>query len=140
MKKALIVYQSKKGHTKKYGEEIGNFLNEKGIESVVISIDEFKNESLHDVSCLLLGCWTSGLFLMFQHPDKPWNQFAKKISLPAGIKIGLFTTYKLATGSMFRAMIKQIPSQPDNISLLLKSKTGLLSGADKSSLAIFIAE
>jgi flavorubredoxin len=80
MKKALIVYQSKKGHTKRYGEEIGKFLQEKGITSKVIAVEEFKADQIENVSCLFLGCWTSGLFLFLQHPDRIWiNRYRKYV-------------------------------------------------------------
>jgi flavodoxin len=139
MKKALIVYQSKKGHTKRYGEEIGKFLQEKGITSKVIAVEEFKADQIENVSCLFLGCWTSGLFLFLQHPDRIWINRIKKISIPPGLKIGLFTTYKIATGSMFRVMKNHINPPADSVIPEWKSKTGLLSESDKISIARFVA-
>lgn len=139
MKKALIVYQSVKGHTKLYGENIGNCLKQLDCDSTVVSIDEFKKEQLEGVTHVLLGCWTSGLFLFLQHPDKPWRIFMNQFTLPAGVKTCLFTTYKLATGSMFKVMMKQIPSQ-NAVHLHMKSKTGNLSEADKAALAGFIKD
>jgi flavodoxin len=138
MKKALIVYQSKKGHTRRYGEEIGKFLTGKGIDSRVISLEEYNTDMLQDVSHLFLGCWTSGLFFFAQHPDKEWINSAEKMALPEGIKIGLFTTYILATGSMFRAMRKHIPGKVESIMPEWKSKNSVLSESDKESIARFI--
>jgi hypothetical protein len=139
MKKALIVHQSKKGHTRRYAEEIGKFLTEKGIESKVIPLEEYKTDLLQDVSHLFLGCWTSGLFFFAQHPDQAWNHSVQKMTLPAGIQVGLFTTYIIATGCMFRAMKKNIPGKADVSMPEWKSKNSLLSELDKESIARFIA-
>ena len=37
MKKAVIIYHSKTGTTKKYGEEIGEYLKNKGVDAQVTS-------------------------------------------------------------------------------------------------------
>jgi flavodoxin len=140
MKKVLIIHQSKKGHTRRYAEEIGKFLTEKGVESRVVSIDEYKLDLLQDVSHVLLGCWTNGLFFFAQHPDKAWIQFAQKINLPDGIRVGLFTTYILTTGSMFRVMKKYISRKADMSVPEWKSKNSRLSESDKESITRFIAE
>jgi flavodoxin len=139
MKKALIIHQSKKGHTRRYAQEIGKFLTEKGIESNVISLEEYKADLLQDVSHLFLGCWTGGLFFFAQHPDNEWIHFVQKMNVPEGIPIGLFTTYILATGSMFRAMKKHIPGKVVASMPEWRSKNSLVSEQDKESLARFIA-
>src|SRR4030042_1267103 len=137
MKNALIIHQSKKGHTRRYGEEIGKFLTEKGIESKVISLEEYNADLLQDVSHLFLGCWTGGLFFFAQHPDREWIHSVSKMALPEGISIGLFTTYIIATGSMFRAMKKHIPGKAGMPMPEWKSKKSLLSEADKESITGF---
>jgi flavodoxin len=135
MKKAVIVYQSKTGTTKKYSEEIGDFFSSNGFETTISSISDFDNISLINADFVFLGCWTKGMFLFFQHPDKEWISFAKKLSLNNGVKVGLFATYKVATGSMFNKMKKHLN---DKVDLVLKSKNGLLSDADKSEINYFI--
>jgi hypothetical protein len=139
MKKALIIHQSKKGHTRRYGEEIGKFLTEKGIESRVITLEEYNADLLQDVSHLFLGCWTSGLFFFAQHPDQAWIHTVKKMALPEGIQIGLFTTYILATGSMFRAMKRHISGKTEMTMPEWKSRNSMLSELDKESIARFLA-
>lgn len=140
MKKALIVHQSIKGNTRKYGEEIGKFLREQGLESKVIAIEDYKADDLQHISYLFLGCWTSGLFLFFQHPDKAWIKVVSSITIPEGLKLGLFTTYILATGTMFKSMKKHISAPTDGFIPELKSKNGFLSESDKNNLIRFIAD
>jgi flavodoxin len=135
--KSLILYHSRTGTTRKYGEEIANFLKKNDVESNVTSIDEFKKEDLDNVSFVFLGCWTSGLMIMGQHPEKEWIDFVRQVPELGDKKIGLFTTYKIATGSMFKKMKKNIPNANGNVSLLLKSRNGSLSINDQLNLLDF---
>jgi flavodoxin len=126
MKKALVVYCSKTGITKEFSNEIGRCCSHNGLEIKILSIDEFNNDALADVDYLFLGCWTHGLMILFQHPDKPWVNFAQSLPQLHGKKIVLFTTYKLATGSMFKKMRKFIRCESNDIMLELKSRDGTL--------------
>jgi flavodoxin len=137
MKKALIIYNSKKGTTKKFGNEIGNFLNSKNIISKVIPIYDFNENEISGYDYILLGCWTSGLFVCMQHPQQDWIDFSKKLPNLKNKKVGLFTTYKLATGSMFRKMKLHLQNKIDNISLELKSRNGKLSETNAMELMEF---
>jgi flavodoxin len=138
MKKALIIYNSKTGTTKKFGEEIGNYLNSIKIESNVKSIFEYNEKDVKDADYILLGCWTSGLMLFLQHPQREWIEFAKKLPDLKGKKIGLFTTYKLRTGSMFGKMKKQLNGIVSKISVELKSRNGLLNESSEDYLLQFV--
>ena len=77
-KKAAIIYHSKRGKTQKYAAEIAFYLKKKGIETNVISIQKFKNNDIAGVDYIFFGCWTSGLFLFLQHPEKEWIQFENR--------------------------------------------------------------
>jgi hypothetical protein len=54
-------------------------------------------------------------------------------------RIGLFTTYKLATGSMFAQMRRHLVGRMPAPGLELKSRTGRLSEANLHALERFIA-
>lgn len=138
MKKLLITYLSKTGITKKYAEEINKYLSEKGIKTAVISIEDFDPILFKDVEGVLFGCWTHGLMILLQHPDKPWVKFAKSLPDLKDKKVGMFTTYKLATGSMFKKMCKHLDGKISENHLELKSKKGKLSENDKILLDNFI--
>jgi flavodoxin len=140
MKKALIIYNSKTGITKKFGQEIENFCNQNGLKTEFVSIDEFRKEALTGIDYLFLGCWTSGLMILLQHPDQLWVKFADSLPEIKGMKIVLFTTYKLATGSMFKKMKAHIKCEPTDIVLELKSRNGKLLDANAVLLKNSIAE
>ena len=83
----------------------------------------------------MLGCWTSGWFVIKQHPNSIWTAFAEtqlQTKLPRNLV--LFTTYKIRTGSMFRKMREKINTDGVSSIDFLKSKTGILSEEDKMAL------
>jgi flavodoxin len=139
MSKAVVVYRSHSGVTRRYAEEIGAYLRSKGIEASVVSVGECPMDELADADFLLLGCWTSGLMVVLQHPDTPWLAFARDMPALARPRVSLFTTYKLATGSQFPKMRAALRGKSPEPSLELKSRNGRLSERDRHAIDAFIA-
>lgn len=104
MSSAVVVYRSRTGTTRRMAEEIAAHLRAKGLETRLGSVGEIEPASLAQADVVLLGCWTSGLLLIGQHPDVPWTDFARDVPDLAGRKVALFATYRFRTGSMFRRM------------------------------------
>jgi flavodoxin len=138
MKQALIIFHSKRGTTKKFAEKIGYYFNSLNVEANVIPIENFRKDLLTGADYVLLGCWTNGTLLMNQKPEKIWIDFVKSIQLDKNQKIGLFTTYKILTGSMFRNMKKYLFSETEEMVVELKSRNGRLSDIDKQRLLEFL--
>jgi flavodoxin len=139
MKKAVVTYHSRTGTTMKYAKEIGEYLLSKGIDTQVISTMQYSDGVLDDADYIFFGCWTSGLMVILQHPEKLWVQFAKKLPIVPDAKIALFTTYKILTGSMFRKMYRRLKGKFAPPSLELKSKDQFLSEENKNEIDQFIA-
>lgn len=139
MQKAIIFYKSRKGKTKKFGENILEFLNELAVTAEIRSIDE---EILPDLSAydyIFLGCWTKGLMLLFQKPEKSWREFAAKLPPLDEKMVVLFTTYNIRTGSMFENMEKLLKfnNKPDSV-LQIKSRKSVLNEKIKMQLKRFV--
>ena len=139
MKKAAIIVNSKTGTTRQYAEEISEYLKSKGLASQVASIQEYSEDMLNDADYVFFGCWTNGLMVILQHPEKIWVDFAANLPSKTDTKIALFTTYKILTGSMFRNMYKQLKGRFATPSLELKSRNGSLSEIDKQALENLIS-
>jgi flavodoxin len=140
MRKAVIIYSSRTGITGRYGRQIGHFISSNGIETKVHSVDGYGlNKDDLDSEIVILGCWTAGFMLLFQHPDRKWKRMTRNLPDLKNRKVAFFTTYKIATGSMFRNMQKQVSGKQPVISLTLKSKNGCLTDADKKALTEFIS-
>ena len=136
--KAHVTYLSKTGITRKYASEIDAFLRANQTESIMQNIHDTNPEDAGVADFVLLGAWCHGLFVLLQHPDKPWVEFARKLPDLSGKKVALFTTYKLATGSMFRKMKKQLKLADNQPVEAFKSKNGSLSEEDKERLLEWI--
>jgi len=132
--KISIIYNSHTGTTKGFAEAMGRYLDEKKAETRVGSIDNYDREFLESADLVMLGCWTSGLFFFAQHPDKSWNYFAEKMPSITNKKVAFFTTYKLATGSMFRKMEKKLRGKIKVPEAILQSKSRELTAEHKSIL------
>jgi flavodoxin len=139
MPTAAVVYRSATGTTRSLAEEIGAHLASRGMTTTVQSVGECDPASLAGVDVVLLGCWTSGLFVVAQHPDEPWLAFVRAIPPLGGARVGLFTTYKLATGSMFARMRASLAGKTGPVDLELKSRNGHLSDAGRAALDRLIA-
>ena len=138
--KGLIIYNSKKGHTKQYGEQIAEYLKEeKNISAKVVSVDDFKKNDLNEADIVFLGSWTNGLFLLFQHPDKKWVKFVSDLPEFKDKKVGLFTTYNIATGSMFKSMEKKLRGKISEVLIELKSKSCILSEEEKKRIEFILS-
>jgi len=136
MKKALIIVQNKDNTTKKFGEEIADFLLNRGLTAELIPINNFEPKKLEGADYLLLSGWSNGI--LFSRTDNEWVNFVKCLPTLNGIKTALFATYKIFPGSMFRSMKKYLREKTDNLSFTFKSSDGTLSVSDKLDLNDFI--
>lgn len=138
MPTAVVVYRSATGTTRGLAEEIGAYLESRGVTTTVRSVGDAEPASLAGADLVLLGCWTSGLFVVAQHPDEPWMAFARELPDLGQARVGLFTTYKFATGSMFAKMRAALAGKADRIELELKSRNAHLSDAGRQALDRFL--
>ena len=138
MKKALIVVQSENKTTKKFGEEIAEFLLYRGLAAELIPINSFEPQKLEGTDYLLLSGGGNGSLLSLKHLDNEWISFVNRLPTLNGIKTALFATYKIFPGSMFRKMRKYLREKTDNLSFAFKSRDGSLSVSDKLDLNDFI--
>jgi flavodoxin len=136
--KTSIIYNSHSGTTKAYAEEIGNLLSGKGIECRISSIEDYDEEYLVSSDLVMLGCWTNGLMILAQHPDRAWKKFVKEMPVIRNKTLALFTTYKIATGSMFRKMEKILSEKSDRPKAILKSRSKELTEENRSTLEVLI--
>jgi flavodoxin len=138
MKKALIIIQSKNSPTKKFGEEIAEFLLNRGLSAELVPIGSFEPKKLEDADYILLSGWRNGSLFSLKHPDNEWETFVKKLPTLEGIRTALFTTYKIFSGGIFRSVKKYLGNKTENLEFAFKSRDGSLSISDKLTLNEFI--
>lgn len=138
MKKALIIVENKNSTTKKFGEEIANFLLNRGLSAELIPINGFEPQKLEDADYLLLGGWRNDSLFSLKRPDNEWVSLVKKLPALDGVKTALFTTYKFFSGGMFRSMKRYLRRKTEDLDFVFKSRDGSLSISDKIALNDFI--
>jgi len=136
MKKALIIVENKNNTTRKFGEEIAEFLLNRGLSAELIQINSFEPKKLEGADYLLLSGTSKGI--IFSRTDNEWINFVKRLPTLNGIKTALFATYKIFPGGMFRSMKKYLREKTDNLAFTFKSSDGSLSVSDKLDLNDFI--
>ena len=136
MKKALIIVQNKNNTTRKFGEEIAEFLLKRGLFAELIPINNFEPKTLEGADYLLLSGWRNGS--VFSRTDNEWVSFVKRLPTLNGIKTALFATYKIFPGRIFRSMKKYLREKTDSLTFDFKSRDGYLSVSDKLTLNDFI--
>lgn len=119
---ALIVYYSKKGTTRRFAEAIAYQVGKRVEDIKVKSIEEVTSQDIINSDILYLGCWTSGMFLFGQKPEKQWVDFVSKLPAIPGKHTVLFTTYTLRTGSMFRRMKEALAPKGYKVIGCMKSR------------------
>ncbi len=138
MSTAAIVYCSATWTTAGLAEDIDRHLRERGIESRVAAFGEIDTASLADVDYLFLGCWTHGWFIVNQHPEQAWVDWTRELPVLERPRVALFTTYKLATGSMFSRMRGALRHKAPRIGLELKSRNRELTQDGRRALDAFL--
>ena len=83
---------------------MANILKAKGHQCSMDSVQTVDPQSLARADMLFLGCWIAGLFIILQHPSKPYREFAAKLPDLSGKQVALFCTYKLAVGKSLDKM------------------------------------
>jgi flavodoxin len=138
MPTAAVIHRSATGTTRRFAEEIGEHLVTRGFTTTVQSVGDADPAALAGADVVLLGCWTSGFFVVAQHPDEPWLAFVRELPELGTARVGLFTTYKLATGSMFSRMRAALAGTAARVDVELKSRDGHLSDAGRAALDRFV--
>lgn len=124
--KTLVVYQSRKGTTKKFAEEIAKRVQRVKGSVTLKSIEETTADDIRQCDLLFLGCRTVGKFVYGQRPDKEWVDFAQKLPGQKNKKTVLFTTYAISSGNVFHHMKQPLVSKGYNIVGSMKSDNGNL--------------
>ena len=138
MKKAVIVIQNKNSTTKKYAEEIAQFLLNRGLTAELIPINSFEPKKLEEADYLLVSGWKNGSLFSAKHPDSEWVSFVNKLPTLNGIKTALFTTYHLFSHGIVKSMKKYLGRKTDNLDFAFTSRDGSLTISDKLTLNDFI--
>ncbi len=100
--KAIVIYESLTGNTRKAGEAIAAELTRSGVETVACSIREIDLPQLSAADLVVVGSWVDGLFLVGQKPAG----VRRLINLPVidGKRAAVYCTYALHAGKTLETL------------------------------------
>ncbi len=94
--KAIVIYESLTGNTRKAGELIAAGLTADGIETVACSTKAIDLQALSDADLVVLGTWVDGLFFFGQRPGGSGR--LSKLPVLEGKQVAVYVTYALEKG------------------------------------------
>ncbi|NNE74040.1 MAG: hypothetical protein HKN26_10275 [Acidimicrobiales bacterium] len=96
--KAVVLYQSRRGNTRRAGELIGEACLRKGIEASIRPATNPDHRALAEADVVFVGTWVGGIVIAGHHP----GQTGKLSKLPAlyNKDTAVFMTYKWHAGKV----------------------------------------
>jgi hypothetical protein len=68
--RAVVIYESLTGNTRKAGVMIARELTAKGVEAVACPITDINFQALSEADLVVIGSWTDGVFVVGQRPGR----------------------------------------------------------------------
>ena len=101
--KAMLIYESMTGNTKKAAEHIAEALQKRGVSVTAVSpTTNINYQALSNADLVIIGTWTDGLFIVGQRPAK-----AGRLRLLPAMKskqAAVFCTYALDPGRVLQKL------------------------------------
>ncbi len=100
--KAVVIYESLTGNTRKLSGLIGDELRTRGVDTVVCPITQIDLQALSEADVVFVGSWTDGVFVLGQRPGRA----ARIQTMPAlgGKDVFAFCTYAINPGKVLDKM------------------------------------
>ena len=101
--KAVVLYESLTGNTRKAAGIIGAQLEKRGVEATVASITAIPYQALAEADLVVVGTWTDGLVLFGQRPGRAGR--LKKLPYISGKRCAVFVTYAIDAGNVLDKLV-----------------------------------
>jgi hypothetical protein len=92
--RAVVIYESLTGNTKKAAEIIGRELSERGTATTVCAISAVDLQALSGADLVVVGAWTDGFFVFGQRPGRA-GRLKDRLPAMRGKKAATFVTFAL---------------------------------------------
>lgn len=104
--RAVVIYESLTGNTKKTAEFIGGGLQAAGWTATVCPVSNVDFAALRDADVVVVGSWTDGVFVVGQRPGRLGR--IRKLPAMKGKKAIVFVTYALHAGKVLDKMTAEV--------------------------------
>ena len=68
--RAIVIYESLTGNTRRAGHYIAAELTQAGVEATACPITEVNLQALSEADLVVVGSWTDGIFVVGQRPGR----------------------------------------------------------------------
>lgn len=92
--RAVVIYESLTGNTKKAAEIMGRALSERGTATTVCPISAVDLQALSEADLVVVGAWTDGFFVFGQRPGRA-GRLKDRLPAMRGKKAATFVTFAL---------------------------------------------
>lgn len=104
--KAVVIYESLTGNTRKAAGFIGQELNRGGMAVSILSVTGINYQALAEADLVVVGSWTDGLFFVGQRPGRAGR--LRKIPYIQGKRCAVFCTYAVDQGKVLEKMVSMM--------------------------------
>jgi len=126
--KAVVIYESLTGNTRKAAGFIGAGLERRGVETTVANITAIPYQALAEADLVIVGTWTDGLVLFGQRPGRSGR--LKKLPYISGKRCAVFCTYAVDAGNVLDKLVSMMEDRGgDMIGGMLIKRDDLAGGA-----------
>ena len=101
--RAVVIYESLTGNTRKAAGFIGAELNRAGVATTVVPVTGIDYQSLADADLVVVGSWTDGLLFVGQRPGRSGR--LRKVPYIQGKRCAVFCTYAIDQGKVLEKMV-----------------------------------
>ncbi len=126
--KAVVIYESLTGNTRKAAGHIGVQLQRRGVATTVANITSVPYQALAEADLVVVGTWTDGLFFVGQRPGRSGR--LKTLPYISGKRCAVFCTYAIDSGHVLDKMVAMMEDRgADVVGGLAIRRTDLAGGA-----------
>lgn len=101
--KAVVIYESLTGNTRKAAWHIAAELNRGGMAVTLVPITALNFQALAEADLVVVGSWTDGLFFVGQRPGRSGR--LRKLPYIQGKRCAVFCTYAVDQGKVLEKMV-----------------------------------
>jgi flavorubredoxin len=106
--KAVVIYESLTGNTRRLAELIGGQLAARGVTVTAVSpITSVDYEAVSEADTVLVGSWTDGIFVTAQRPGRA-GRLGSRLPSIAGKKAAVFCTFALNPGKVIDKLTRLV--------------------------------
>jgi flavorubredoxin len=128
--KAVVIYESLTGNTRKAAGFIGAGLERRGVATTVANITAVPYQALAEADLVVVGTWTDGLVFVGQRPGRAGR--LKKLPYITGKRCAVFCTYAVDAGNVLDKLVSMMEERGgDMIGGMLIKRDDLAGGADE---------